>query len=63
MCAMHRVAVALNKGHPSSFYEQEGKANPVFQAFEQELQRFVAAVGKRSASGYKPNAKEPASKL
>lgn len=64
MSIMQRVAASMNRGHPSSYYDKaDAKSNPVFVAYDQELERFVAALKKRKCHGHKPNAKEPYCKL
>ena len=49
----------VNKGSKSSFYnEQQNKLNPVFQAFEQELDLFKKKISKtRQDKKSKPESK------
>ena len=64
---MRKVAAALNKGLPSSFYSRDDQRddsnNPVLLSFEQELQRFFSSVTKRSNACFRPDPKEPCSKM
>ena len=63
MAAMIKKAAAsaVNTGPPSSFYSS-GKANPVLQALDQEINLYVGFMKKRNAPGYKKPPEEASSR-